>query len=80
MAEDKELKEKILKNKKSGWESASEEEKGKIFEFCDSYINFLNLVKTEREAVEYCKQLVEIHGFKDINTMDILKPGDKVYK
>jgi len=79
MAEDKELKEKILKNKKSGWESASEEEKGKIFEFCDSYINFLNLVKTEREAVEYCKQLVEIHGFKDINTMDILKPGDKVY-
>ena len=79
MSENKELKEKLLKSDKSGWEGISEDEKTKIFEFCDSYINFLNVAKTEREAIEYSKQLVEIHGFKDINSMDSIKPGDKVY-
>lgn len=74
-----ELKEKLLKDKKSGWELISEEEKNETFKFCDSYINFLNLAKTEREAVEYSKPLAEIHGFKDINSMETLNPGDKVY-
>lgn len=76
---EEELKEKLLKPKKNGWLEATIEEKNNIFDFCDSYINFLNLAKTEREAIEYSKQLVEIHGFKDINTMDTIKPGDKVY-
>ena len=76
---DNELKEKLLKPKKSGWLDATVEERNKMFDFCNSYINFLNLAKTEREAIEYSKQLVEIHGFKDINSIENLKPGDKVY-
>ena len=43
-----ELKEKLFKNRKTGWEETTEEEKQQIEKVSKSYINFLNKAKTER--------------------------------
>ena len=51
-----ELKEKLFDCKKNGWESTSEEEGRRIFQYCDGYINFLSKSKTERE-ISFCLYL-----------------------
>jgi aspartyl aminopeptidase len=43
------------------------------------YINFLNSSKTEREIVINIKKMAEENGFKEITTLNSIKPGDKVY-
>lgn len=73
------LKDKLFMKKETGWLTTSEKEKEEIFKFSNGYIEFLNKAKTEREAVAYAKELAEENGYKDINTVDTLKPGDKVY-
>jgi len=73
------LEEKLFNKKKSGWETASEEDKKLIFKFSDEYIWFLNRSKTEREFVDTAKEILDKNGFKDINTVDSVKPGDRVY-
>lgn len=55
----KALEEKLLNNKKSGWENINEEEKNIIFKFSDEYMSFLNKSKTEREFVESSKEVLE---------------------
>lgn len=69
-----------LENKKvCGFKEIEKEEKEKIFEFNDSYITFLNKAKTERETnQEIIKELVK-NGFVDINKLESLHRGDKVY-
>ena len=74
-----ELKEKLNKNKKTGWEEISEEEKSKVFEVSEKYMEFLNKSKTEREFIKNAKKLADENGFKDIMEYETLKPGDKIY-
>ena len=74
-----ELKEKLFKNKKVGWEEISEEEKNKAFEVSDKYMEFLNKSKTEREFIKNARKLADENGFKDIMEYETLKPGDKIY-
>ena len=73
------LKEKLLNKKESGWVNLEDEKFKQIFEFCDGYIEFLNRSKTEREFAYNAVKLAESYGFKDINQLTELKPGDKVY-
>jgi len=73
------MKEELFDKKICGWENISEENKQNIFKFADEYIYFLNKVKTEREAVCFVKKMLDENGFKDVNTMENLKAGDKVY-
>lgn len=73
------LKEKLFRKTKTGWEVINEEKKEEIFTFCDEYMDFLNNSKTEREIVKTTKQIIEKKGFKDLNQFEKLKPGDKVY-
>ncbi len=73
------MKEELFNKKVTGWENISEENKQNIFKFSDEYIYFLNKVKTEREAVGFVKKMLDENGFKDINTKESIKPGDKVY-
>ncbi len=75
----KELKEKLFMKKKNGWETVSEEEKKEIYAFSKEYIDFLNKSKIEREVVEFSINALEEKGFKDINTVNELSTGDKVY-
>ena len=50
-----ELKTKLFRPTKSGWENLSKEEMENILSFSDGYISFLNAVKTEREAAKYAE-------------------------
>lgn len=75
--EAKELKEKLFRPSKNGWEGLKE--KNKVFDFCDGYIRFLNKAKTERECAKEFKDMLVKNGFKDIESMSNLKSGDKVY-
>ncbi len=69
----------LFDKKEIGWKEINEEQKKEIFEFCNNYMKFLNKAKTEREFIEKSKEVAEQKGFKDINQMETLKQGDKVY-
>ena len=73
------LKKELLNEKKSGWLETSNEKFNQIFDFCNGYMEFLNHSKTEREFAANAKQLAEANGFRDVNQMQNLKPGDRVY-
>ena len=74
-----ELKEKLFRQKKTGWEGISDIEKENIFKFSDEYIYFLNHCKTEREAASFTKEMLSKNSFKDIREVAELVPGDKVF-
>jgi len=74
-----ELKTKLFRPTKSGWENLSKEEMENILSFSDGYISFLNAVKTEREAAKYAEELLIKNGFKNIDDISELSAGDKVY-
>lgn len=65
--------------KDSGWLSVNSSMKKEISSFANSYIDFLNKVKTEREAVKFIKHDLVNNGFIDIESVDSLNFGDKVY-
>ena len=77
--EGKRLEEELFNKKKSGWERTTDEDKKIIFKFSDEYMEFLNRSKTEREFVKSTKEVLDRNGYKDINTLDKINPGDKVY-
>ena len=69
-----------IKNKKvCGWLELDDLEKDKLFSFNDSYLEFLNSVKTEREANKYIIRELTNNGFVNVNNLDRLNVGDKVY-
>ena len=73
------LENKLFNKKKSGWLEIENEEGSKIFSFCEGYMDYLNKAKTEREFIAEAKKKAEENGFKDINTIQNLQSGDKVY-
>ena len=75
----KQLKEKLMTNKKNSVLKMTEEQVKEADSFCEEYKNFLNNAKTEREAVEYTVDLLEKNGFKPFKPGMGLKAGDKVY-
>ena len=46
MENKEELKAKLFRNAKTGWEGISKEDKENIFEYCKQYMQFLNNSKT----------------------------------
>ena len=79
MTETEKLKQNLFRKTNSGWEGLEEGIKNNIFNFCDSYVEFLNKSKTEREIIKNVKKMVEEKGFKNIREYTNLKAGDKVY-
>ncbi len=49
------------------------------FDYCEGYKNFLDVAKTEREAVNTAIALANKNGFKEYSFGTVLKPGDKYY-
>ena len=76
---EEELKKKLFRNQKTGWEEVPEEEKQEIEKVSKSYMDFLNRAKTEREFIKEAKKLADENGYKDIMEFETLKPGDKIY-
>ena len=74
-----ELKEKLFKQKKDGWETANTRTREEIFNLSQKYMNYLNVAKTEREFIKQAKKMADENGFKDIAEYETLKPGNKIY-
>ena len=79
MSEGTELKKSLFNDKKTGWADLSEEKKNEIYNYCNSYMEFLNKGKTEREIIKESKFIAESNGFRNIDELDSIKAGDKVY-
>ncbi|MDR2908600.1 MAG: aminopeptidase [Oscillospiraceae bacterium] len=57
----------------------TDEEMGRVTDFCEGYKRFLDAAKTEREAVEWTVKLLEKNGFVPFDPGARYKAGDKVY-
>ena len=79
MSEMEDLKNKLFRSKKTGWESIDDNRRNEINKFCDEYMYFLNNSKTEREIIKSAKQMADENGFKNIEECNELREGDKVY-
>ena len=74
-----ELKKKLFVSKENGWLDLNNNTKQDIFSYAKGYINYLNNSKTEREIISSSKKIAEENGFKNIEKIKELKPGDKFY-
>ncbi|MFW5980435.1 MAG: aminopeptidase [Halanaerobiaceae bacterium] len=64
---------------KNAWLEMEEAELEEVNEFTQEYADFLSTNKTEREFVNSSVELLEKEGFKDINKVDELNVGDRIY-
>lgn len=76
--ETQKLKEKLFRPSQNGWEEKPND-KEKIMNFAEEYINFINKAKTERECTKEFKKILTEHGFQNIKDIQNIKAGDKVY-
>ncbi len=77
---DKELFESLSYKRKNVYLELTDEERKEMYDMCDSYRTFLDKGKTERECVKEALNMAEAAGYINLDTVDSLKPGDKVYK
>lgn len=75
----KDLKKELFSKKKNAGLIMSESEIKKADDFCKEYMKFLNIAKTEREAVCESVRLLEEKGFVEYDFKSDLEPGDKIY-
>lgn len=64
---------------KNIWKEITDEKRESIFAYNEGYKDFLSKSKTERLAVRESVALARAKGFKSIDEVKELKPGDKVY-
>ena len=64
---------------KNAWKKYQENGLDKLMKFNDEYKKFISDSKTERECVSTSIDYIEKLGFKNLNTLTKLQPGDKVY-
>ncbi len=76
----KELEEKLFYKKKSSWTECYKENQDRIFAFAQEYKDFIGKSKTERLCIKHSLELLEKHGFKNIDECQSLERGSKVYK
>ena len=79
MADTKDLQDFLFGKEKCGWDKISDSQKEDIYKFSDDYIHYLNKCKTEREAVDFSKEILIKNGFIDLKEKVVLIPGDKVF-
>ena len=79
MSETKELQKRLFNIRKDAWNTLGEEQKNEMFNFCEKYIKFMNIAKTEREVIKEARKIATENGFRDIMEFETLNPGDKVF-
>lgn len=82
MAEDKklkELREKLLSNKKNGYDKFNAGDEKAMESYCTDYKAFLDAGKTERECAAELVRLAEKTGFKPFSRGMKVTAGDKLY-
>ena len=73
------LKEQLCYAPKNAGERLSDEEWEKADLFCEGYKKFLDLAKTEREAVEITISMAREKGFKAFDPKIKYEAGDRVF-
>ncbi|WP_300461148.1 aminopeptidase [Desulfobacula sp.] len=78
----KKIKETVLKQENLVFDQLNKSQKADIFKFNDTYKQFLDQSKTEREAARQIIKAAEAKGFVNIDTLPAKKPPStkKVYK
>ncbi len=66
--------------RENAWEKLKKGEDKKVLSFAEGYRRFISEVKTEREFVSSAVAKAEKHGFRDLEKLSALKPGDRVYR
>lgn len=64
---------------KNVWTDADKAKKDEIFAFSKEYMDFLTNGKTERMATKEAVAIAKKNGFKELDEVKELHPGDKVY-
>ena len=64
---------------KNAWEKYQDIDIENVMKFSEGYKDFISKCKTERECVKYSIKLAEAKGYKNLDNVKTLKPGDKVY-
>ncbi|MGE5389780.1 MAG: aminopeptidase [Deltaproteobacteria bacterium] len=65
--------------KPNAWTRMGEKETQAAYGFNEGYLNFLSMVKTEREAVDYIGRLATDRGFEKLADIDTVIPGQKIF-
>jgi aspartyl aminopeptidase len=65
--------------RKNAWTTYSEEETAKVMELGSDYRDYLDRSKTERECAKETISRAEKAGYKDLDSVSSLKPGDRIY-
>ena len=73
------LKEKLFHTKREAFATLDDAEIKAADLYAEEYRNFLNIAKTEREAVNAAISLAHAKGFMPFDRKKALKAGDKVY-
>ena len=66
--------------KKNGYDCLREGDLEAMEAYCESYKQYLDAGKTERECVDRTVAMAEAAGFRAYERGMVLKPGDKVYR
>ena len=69
----------LFYEQKNGYDLIDSEQVGALEEYCEGYKAFLNVTRTEREAVRESIALAEREGFRPYEPGMPLQAGDKVY-
>ena len=73
------LAEELSYKKESYYEKADAETKEKMFAYAKEYMRFLDIAKTEREAVKEGIRMAEAKGYTPYHFGEKLSAGDKRY-
>ena len=75
-----ELREKLFYGQKNGYDLIGTEERIKVEQYSQEYMDFLDRSRMEREAVINAVALAKEHGFAEYQPGMDIKPGMKLYK
>ena len=78
--ERKTQREKLLSQRKNGYDRVPAQEIPAMERYCSLYKTFLHQGKTERECARVAVELAEKAGFKSYERGMELKPGDRIYR
>ena len=78
--ERKTQREKLLSQRKNGYDRVPAQEIPAMERYCSLYKTFLHRGKTERECARVAVELAEKAGFKPYERGTELKPGDRIYR
>ena len=69
----------LLYEKKTVYRRVDGEEIDKAYDYAEGYKHYLDVGKTEREALSEAVRMAESHGFREYKLGDAIKAGDKLY-